>query len=270
MTFATYLLPTLFVVWCGGSAVAEIVPHRALYDLTGINLEKKSGMTAVVGKLAYEVTGSSCDGWSTTYRIANRYEKTEGGTQLSDTQVTAWEAGDGSEMTINQKNYLDQFLSEETSLTARTVPNSEGTVQQTRPSETTFKIPEKAMFPIAHLKKLLESAAKGTGRDSTMLFDGSDKESTFRSVSIIGALQSGKTRGTIAEAVQEMANMPSWPVTTGYYKIPDQNVELPDYQSSYVVFENGVSTALLFDYGTYQLRGVLVKLDMLPVEKCPQ
>ncbi len=269
MTVTKFLLPIVFVICSGGSAGAEIAPHRALYDLTGINLEKKSGMTAVTGKLAYEVAGSSCEGWSTTYRIANRYERTEGGTQLSDTQLTAWEAGDGSEMTINQKSYLDQFLSEETSLTARKVANAEGTVQQTRPSETTFKIPAEAMFPIADLKKLLASAVGGTGRDSTTLFDGSDKEASFQAVSIIGAMQSGKTKGTPAEKVQEMANMPSWPVTTGYYKIPDQNAEVPDYQSSYVVFENGVSTDLLFDYGTYQLRGVLVKLDMLPAEKCP-
>lgn len=270
MTVSNILLSTLFAIWCASSAGAEIAPHRALYDLTGINLEKKSGMTAVSGKLAYEVMGSNCDGWSTTYRIANRYQKTEGGMQLSDTRLTAWEAGDGSEFTINQKNYLDQFLSEETSLSARKIANVEGTVLQTRPSETTFKIPADAMFPIAELKKLLASAASGQGRDSSTLFDGSDKESSFQAVSLIGTSQSGKTKGTPAEKVPEMANMPSWPVTTGYYKIPDQNSEVPDYQSSYVVFENGVSTDLLFDYGTYQLRGVLVKLDMLPVGKCPQ
>ncbi len=267
MTVTKSIFSAGLALWLSGAAMAEIAPHRALYDLTGVNLDKKSGMTAVSGKLAYEVTGSTCEGWATTYRIANRYSKIEGGMQLSDTQLAAWEAGDGTEMTINQKTFLDQFLSEDSSLSARKVANAEGTVQQARPSDATFKIPAEAVFPITHLKNLLDSAAKGQGRDSTILFDGSDKESSFRAVSLIGRLQSGKTKGTAAE---KLADMPSWPMTTGYYKIPDQNAELPDYQSSYVVFENGVSTDLLFDYGTYQVRGVLVKLEMLPVVKCPQ
>ncbi len=270
MTIIKTLLPIALAAILSSSAVAELAPHRALYDLKGENFDKKSGITAVTGKLAYELAGNSCEGWSTTYRIANRYVKSEGAIQVTDTQLTAWESGDGSEMTLNQKQYFDQSLSEDSSLSAKKQASGEGTVQQTRPVDKSFKIPADALFPVAQQKKLLSSAAIGVGRDATTVYDGSDGESVFKAVSLIGAMQAGRAKGTPADALAAMHNMASWPMSVGYYKVPDDKAELPDYQSSFVMFENGVSTELLFDYGNYQLRGVLVKLDMLPVEKCPQ
>jgi EipB-like len=269
MTITKTLLPVALAGFLSSSTFAELAPHRALYDLKGENFDKKSGITAVTGKLAYEITGNSCGGWSTTYRSAYRYVKAEGVVQVSDTQMTAWESGDGSEMTLNQKQYVDQTLSEETSLSAKNPTTGEGSVQITQPTDKAFKIPADALFPISHQKKLLSTAANGQGRDSTTVYEGTDGEAVYQAVGLIGAKQATKAKGTPADAQPAMRGMPSWSMTIGYYKYPEDQTELPDYQTSFVMFENGVSTELLFDYGTYQLRGELVKLDLLPIETCP-
>jgi EipB-like len=269
MTKIKTLLPVVLAGFLSCDAIAELAPHRALYDLKGENFDKKSGITAVTGKLAYEIMGNSCEGWSTTYRSAYRIVKTEGAIQVSDTQMTAWESGDGTEMTLNQKEYLNQALSQESSLSAKKSATGEGSVQLTRPADKAFKIPADALFPVAHQKKLLSSAASDQGRDSTTVYEGSDGESVYKAVGLISAKQVMKAKGTPADAQAVMRAMPSWSMTVGYYKYPDEQAELPDYQTSFVMFENGVSTKLLFDYGTYQVAGELVKLDLLPVEPCP-
>ena len=54
-------------------AAVNLAPHRAFYMLEALRLDDKGGISAISGKLAYEITGNECDGYAVSYRIANRY-----------------------------------------------------------------------------------------------------------------------------------------------------------------------------------------------------
>jgi len=54
-----------------------------------------------------------------------------------------------------------------------------------------------------------------------------------------------------------------------YYPENAQADEQPAYQADFLMLENGISTNLLLDYGSYALYGKLTKLDLLPSDKCP-
>jgi hypothetical protein len=45
--------------------------------------------------------------------------------------------------------------------------------------------------------------------------------------------------------------------------------ETPEYQVSFDMFENGVATGLVLDYGEFALSGKLTDLKMLDVAECP-
>jgi EipB-like len=144
-----HLVATVAVLASAGQATSGVVllPHRAIYEMTATNIDKKSGIVSASGLLAYEITGSSCDGWTSTYRIATRYIRSEKAEQLTDTQVSNWEAGDGGEYHMEEKQLSDRQLVSQTNVSATLKAGIEGDGHATRPVEKDFKIPKDAIFP---------------------------------------------------------------------------------------------------------------------------
>jgi hypothetical protein len=64
-----------------------------------------------------------------------------------------------------------------------------------------------------------------------------------------------------------------WPVSVGYFE-PTKKVEdglgeeLPSYQMSFTLYENGVTSDLIMDYGDYALSGSLQKIEPLTSPSC--
>jgi EipB-like len=261
----------IMVVFHGAATAAPLAPHRAFYDFELGRNDKNSGYSAAQGRLAYEITGSSCEGWSVNYRFASRYIQSEGATQLTDSQLTSWEAGDGTELRLNQKYFVDNALSKESKvIVKRKSPGAAAEGELTVPVPSVFKLAAETLFPATYQAKLLSEASRGSLRDSSIVYEGTDSDKSYRVISVIGkrkdtALTATKPPSTAASS---MKNMPAWPITTSYYYAADPDAEQPIYQSHYTMYENGVSVDLNFDYGTYTLKGELTKLELLDADPC--
>jgi hypothetical protein len=253
-------------------AASSLLPHRAVYEMSVVNIDKKSGILSGTGLLAYEITGSTCDGWITNYRIATRYERTEAGEQLNDFQVNGWEAGDGTAFQMEEKQYVDQRLTSRRNVLAKKLPDAEGFGQLTRPQERTFKIPKEAVFPIRHQLRLLKAAAAGEKRNVSVVFEGAEDEKSLSAVALIGNLRDPKTMDLAVneKSAAELRREQAWSIAVSYYPVEPNRADAPDYQTSFTMFSSGVSTDLLFDYGSFALRGKLTKLEFLPEQDCPQ
>jgi hypothetical protein len=64
-----------------------------------------------------------------------------------------------------------------------------------------------------------------------------------------------------------------WPVTVGYFtgeteQESDLGEELPTYQMSFTLYENGVTNDLIMDYGDYALAGALKEIEPLTGPEC--
>lgn len=248
-----------------------LASHRAIYDLEIKRVDSGSGYSNVEGKLAYELTGSACEGWAVNYRIANRYVQPEKGSQLLDTQLTTWESGDGLEMNLSQKMFIDSNLNSEERLNVkRPKASTEAKGVMTKPKDLEFTIGSEVLFPTTHQTHLLEVAQSGQTRDVSLVFDGSDGERTYKAISFIGKVRAPGTFATDAANPETtpLRGMPSWPMTISYYPADDASAETPSYLASFNMYENGVSTDLILDYGTYALKGKLAKLDMLKTDDC--
>ncbi len=274
MTLSSKLLISfLGLLGCSTAAsAATLASHRAIYDLAVSKMNGNSGYSSIEGKLAYELTGSTCEGWAVSYRIANRYVEAEKGSRVLDTQLTTWESGDGLEMNLSQKQFIDNNLdSEERLVVKRPKAGVEANGTMTLPKELEFKILPEAMFPSSHQAHILETAIKGLARDSSLVFDGSDGEKMYKAITFIGKKRppGSFTLDKSNPQTETVRNLPSWPMTVSYYPAEDDQVATPVYQASFNVYENGVSTDLLMDYGSYVLKGTLTKLDLLKSQPCP-
>jgi hypothetical protein len=249
---------------------ANMAPHRAVYELVSDSVTEKSGIRKVEGRMAYEVMGSECEGWSINYRLANRYSNADGSQQLYDTQMTSWEAGDGAELRINQKQFVDSALSQDLKITVTRDKAGEGAGVIASPAEKTFKVPVDTLFPMRHQAKLLDEAMKGVARDNTPMFDGSDNEKTYRVVSFIGREKPGKealAKSTL-KGTETLGGLRAWPMTMTYYPGEDDKAEEPVFQSNFTIFENGVTASMRFDYNTHTVKAELSKLEILPSTPC--
>jgi hypothetical protein len=250
---------------------ANLAPHRAFYVLEADRLDDKGGITAIAGKLAYEITGNDCDGYAVNYRVANRYIQGEGSPQTQDIQMTSFESGDGRELDMKTKSYNNGNLDSEIRVKA-SIPKEGGigSGELEAKENKTFEIVADAIFPTAWQKQLMTSAEKGESRAAAIVFEGSDDQKPTRAIGFIGTKKTaGKiASGADAATLDSLNKLNSWPVTVSYYTLDAQGDEPPTYSASFNMLENGVSTDLILDYGTYSLKGKLEKIEMLKAETC--
>jgi hypothetical protein len=57
-------------------------------------------------------------------------------------------------------------------------------------------------------------------------------------------------------------------MTVSYYAL-EGGSETPEYQVSFDMYENGVATGLVLDYGDFALSGTLADLKLLDEPVCP-
>ncbi len=57
-------------------------------------------------------------------------------------------------------------------------------------------------------------------------------------------------------------------MTVSYYAL-EGGSETPEYQVSFDMYENGVATGLVLDYGDFALSGTLADLKLLDMPDCP-
>ncbi len=275
MTMSKMLVGLLVAVanWSavGQGEAASLAAHRAFYTLEASKLDAGSGYSSIDGKLAYELTGNACDGYSVSFRIANDYVQTDKPSQLVDTQLATWESPDGLEMNFRQKQFLNSNLQAEQSLNVKrpkTGVDAKGVM--TAPKDMEFSVPGEAVFPSTHLLRLLAAAEKGISHDVSLVYDGSDDDKTFKAVTFIGKKRepgSYEPDATNPEAAG-LKDVASWPMSVSYYSLDKEATDTPVYQSSFNVYDNGVATELVLDYGSYALKGHLTKLELLKSGAC--
>ena len=265
------LLTGVIVTFSTQAMAAAIVPHRAVYDLEMLRSTQGANLGGVSGRMAYEVTGSACDGWTVSMRLVNNFEYKEGNSRLIDMQSSSWETGDGKEMNYSEKAFVDNKPDTEKRLSvSREEPNGEGQGKITLPKEQSFSIAGEAIFSMHHQLRLMDAAKKGETRDVSVVYDGSDDTKPLRAISTIGKkiAAGASTADNANPSATNLAKLPSWPVSIGYYPSEDSKDDTPLYQISFDMYENGVSTGLIMDYGNYALSGKLAHLELLKPEAC--
>src|SRR6516165_12481300 len=72
-----------------------LAPHRAVYDMSLAAARGGTGVTAVSGRMVYELTGSACEGYTQNMRFVTQMVNQGGATVLTDLRSYSWEEGSG-------------------------------------------------------------------------------------------------------------------------------------------------------------------------------
>lgn len=246
-------------------------PHRAVYDMRLGDVEDGANVRAITGRIVTEFSGSSCDGFSTTFRFVSRIDDQSGGSRVTDLRTTSYEAGDGTSFQFVTQNYTDRKLAEETKGVA-TRDGDKIVVDLVKPANRQVTLDGKALFPTNHIAGVIDAAEQGRSIFEAPLYDGGDKgdKSTLTTAVIGKAVAGDDTAGDDdAAAVAKIGGGPRWPVRLSYFDMDaPQGEQTPMYELSFLIYANGITRRLELDYGEFTIVGKLASVELLERQPC--
>ena len=251
-----------------------LASHRAVYDLKLASTRGKQAMQTVRGRILYDFSGSACEGYALRFRQVSEIDGGEGKVAVSDLRATSWEDGAAQRLRFHSENYLNDRLREAVDGEAKRVAGGV-TVRLTKPDGKTLDLSAELVFPTEHVRRIIESARAGKTLLQVAVYDGSDNgEKIYDTLTVIGKpIAPNEYRPTDATAGQAaLAGLTRWPATISYFDRGDKDKtgeQTPVYAITFELYENGVSRALMLDYGNFVLSGEMTSIEMKDAKPCP-
>jgi len=248
----------------------EFASHRAVYELKLAHSRGNSSTMAARGRILYDFSGNSCDGYALLFRQVSELDNGEGKVTLSDLRSTSWEEGTANRLVFKSQNYLNENLLDTVDGEARRA-GEKVQVSLTKPEERKFEIEPTVAFPTDHMRRIIAAARQEKTILELPVYDGSEKgDKVFNTLSVIGrAIAPSERVPTDAAAGKvELAQMKRWPVTVSYFNRDAKTDQPPVYAIKFELYENGISRALVLDYNDFAISGELTSLDLRESKPC--
>jgi hypothetical protein len=251
-----------------------LASHRAVYELKLSSTRGKRPMESVRGRILYDFSGSACEGYALQFRQVSELNGGEGKVAISDLRATSWEEGEAKRLRFHSQNYFDQRLRDSVDGEAER-DNDRVAVRLTKPADKTVDLKTDLVFPTEHIRRIIAAARQGRTLDQVAVYDGSDTgEKVYDTLSVIGKpIAPSEQKPADAIAGQTIfETLTRWPVTISYFDraaAEKGGEQQPIYAITFELYENGVSRALLLDYGDFVLSGEMTSIEMKNARPCP-
>ena len=248
----------------------ELASHRAIYELKLAHTRGNSSAVGARGRILYDFSGNSCDGYALQFRQVSELDNGEGKVTLSDLRSTTWEDGAAKKFIFKSQNYLNETLIDTVDGQAER-ERDKVAVQLTQPAAKTFDLEPTMVFPTDHMRRIIEAAREGKSILELPVYDGSEKgEKVYNTLTVIGpAIAPNERVPTDAAGSQPaLAALKRWPVTVSYFDRTARDDQAPVYSIRFEVYENGVSRALMLDYNDFAISGELTSIELRNSTPC--
>ncbi|MFN3892820.1 MAG: cell envelope integrity EipB family protein [Beijerinckiaceae bacterium] len=266
-TFVMFLMAAPAFAQQAATPDSPLVPHRAVYDLKLLKGSGSSAPVAASGRIVYDFTGSACEGYTVTFRQYTELTPPEGEQRSSDMRSTTFESADHRRLRFRVEHLDGNRVT--STVDGNAIRSGDGALslelKQPRPMKA--DLDQDVVFPTDMMMQALKAAQAGQPLLALKVFDGSDGgDKIYHTMSVIGK----PTTEPMPDATKDVAamkNMRRWNTRVTYFDV--EKVDAPPvYTLTFQMWENGVSSDLIIDYGDFQLKGEMSKIDMLPVETC--
>ena len=249
-----------------------LAPHRAIYDLKLASTNGNRGLSGIQGRILYDFSGSSCEGYELQFRQISELDSMEAKDALSDLSSTTWEDGDAKKFRFSSENKIDQKMADVVAGRAERRSDAVAVALQ-KPAEKSFRIPAESVFPTEHMRKIIAAARAGKKVLDLIVYDGSETgEKLYNTLTVIGQpILAGEKQPAETAKSPELGKLRRWPVTVSYFdrKESDRSGEqTPVYSINFELYENGVSRALRLNYPDFSISGDLTALEIRKAKPC--
>jgi EipB-like len=248
----------------------DLASHRAIYELKLAHTRGNSPAVAARGRILYDFSGNSCDGYALQFRQVSELHNGEGKVTLSDLRSTTWEDGASKKFIFKSQNYVNETLIDTVDGQAERQRDNVA-VSLKEPAAKTFDVAAGTVFPTDHMRRIIEAAREDKNILELPVFDGSEKgEKVYNTLTVIGAAIAPNERVPTDAAAREpaLAALKRWPVTVSYFEKTARDDQAPVYSIRFEVYENGVSRALVLDYNDFAISGELTSIELRNSTPC--
>lgn len=254
------------------SGPLKLAPHRAVYDMTLDRTRAGAGVAGIKGRMVFDFSGSSCDGYTLNMRLVTRVTDPSGRATVTDLRSSTWEQGAGRDFQFSSTQYLNQKLNETTRGKAARAARGEGIeIELDAPSEGRIEMAGEILFPTQHSLAILRAALKGRKVVQANVYDGSQKgRKLYATTTFIGKTKSPGSNDKLdaVENGEALDKLPSWPVAISYFDTGNPAEVTPSYELTFRLYANGVSRNLRIDYGDFSVLGSLRSLEVFKPPQC--
>ncbi|MGB6177602.1 MAG: DUF1849 family protein, partial [Methylocella sp.] len=156
-----------------------LVSHRAVYELTLLKSVGSKSPTAAHGRIAFEFSGSACDGYVQNFRQLTELQPAEGPTRVSDMHSATFEDADGRSFDFKMQTTVDNGATESVDGKAWKSAGGILLVNLAKPKHDKFELDPDVVFPTEHLKRILAAAEAGQNLLEVKVYDGSETGEKF-------------------------------------------------------------------------------------------
>lgn len=256
------------LIFSAPAIAVEFASHRAFYRLSMSGAAGDGEVSDAQGAISYEIR-AECDGWIVEQRYAMTFMFANGRDTDSSDSFTSWESKDGLTYQFNVKRLRNGQETERISGSAELESKGgPGVAHFDLPEAKTINLSRGTVFPTEHTAIVLEKALKGEMFDRHLVFDGSEVEGAAPISSIIlkqiPAVADGVVKAPLGPA-------PVWPMKMAFYEAEGKagpGEELPNFEMSLDMQENGIATALTLIFDGFKMDGALESIEAIPEPKC--
>ena len=252
--------------------IVNLVPHRAIYELSLGKVRGKASVQNARGRILYDFTGSACEGYALAFRQVAELDNGEGKISLSDLRSNTWEDGAAKSYRFASQNHLNQKLLD--AVDGKAERSAGGVaVTLTKPEPRKVDIDAAIVFPTEHVRRIIQAAREGQTILEFPIYDGSETGvKVYNSLTVIGReIKPGeRDLADAASGNNVLAKLRRWPVTVSYFdRGKPAGEQTPVYAISFDLYENGVSRTLVLDYNDFSISGVLKTIEFKDSKPCP-
>src|SRR5215467_1577696 len=201
------------------AANGPFLAHQALYDLNLVK-SRANNVSSARGRILYNFTGSSCEGYTSEFRQVSELEVGEGKMTLSDLRSSSWEDGSGKSYRFK----IDARMNDSDSSPVDGIAERTGdhiTVKLKQPEAKTFTLDGATVFPTEQIHRIIDAARQGKSLLELMVYDGSDNgQKVYNTLTVIGqpiTPDKAKVSSDPSTTNEQMRSLTRWPVTVSYY-----------------------------------------------------
>lgn len=247
------------------AAPTPLLSHRAEYEMDLARVGHGSDLVALSGRMVLE-WAASCDGNTTNQRLVTRSTDNLGQDSLNDFVASSWEAKDGHAMRYAARQQVDgSTVSEYVGNAVLGDGKAPGRAVYSKPETQAVALPPGTVFPTEEINRILVAGRAGRRTASDIVFDGSGRTALYRADAFLVPVK--PARAADAAGGKALRGVRSWIVQVSYFPY-DSKEGAPEYELSFRLYDNGVSTDLLLDYGNMAIKGRLIGLQLLPKAGC--
>ena len=242
---------------------SPITPHIAYYKVKIEKVSKGIPISDLNGIMVLKMD-NVCDGWIIEQKSSSKAELGsnigEEQEQDLDSQYNVWESNQGNKLSFfsrrihNKEEMLDIAGDSETK-------KNNTLINFNKPEALNMKTTSAILFPIKHLEKQIKAMNDGTKSISTLVFDGS---SFGEPVKITTAFGTTAAKISVQDNNKKLHEIEAYPLNMSVF---GANSDKPSFEIKQQMSKSGIMSSYLIDFGTYSLRGQLVKVEYLNDKK---